>query len=290
MDKKGAVLLVVALILAVVAGGTVYVYLKGVPTTQAAAPETVNVVVAVKDMTFGTTLEEGHLHVAQFPNESVPTGSFSAIDSIVGQTIKVFVVTGEPLLASKLSGIGGGLSVRIEPHMRAMSLRVNDVTGVSGFVLPGDRVDVIVTVQNAAGGRVAITKTILQSVEVLAAGVKTENKKQNMTVQTVTLLVEPDGAEKLALAVNQGKIHLALRNPVDYEIVEGGTTNTKTVLGLNKKRKSSRRRSSKKPTKVVTTKKAPVPFEPSSFTIIRDGVIVKQESLTKDSEEGSKRK
>lgn len=276
------------MILAVVAGGTVYLYLKGVPAIQAAAPETVDVVVAVKDMTFGTTLEENDLHLAQFPAESVPTGSFASIDSIVGQTIKVFVVTGEPLLASKLSGIGGGLSVRIEPHMRAMSLRVNDVTGVSGFVLPGDRVDVIVTVQNAAGMRVAITKTILQSVEVLAAGAKTENKKQNMTVQTVTLLVEPDGAEKLALAVNQGKIHLALRNPVDYEIVEGGTTNTKTVLGLNKKRKSTRRRSSKKPTTVVTTKKEPVPFEPSSFTIIRDGVIVKQESLTKDSEEGSK--
>ncbi len=289
MDKKGAVLLAVALVLAVVAGGTVYLYLKGVPATQASAPETVGVVVAVKDMTFGTTLEEGDLHVAQFPNESVPMGSFASIDSIVGQTTKVFVVTGEPLLASKLSGIGGGLSVRIEPHMRAMSLRVNDVTGVSGFVLPGDRVDVIVTVQNAAGGRVAITKTILQSVEVLAAGVKTENKKQNMTVQTVTLLVEPNGAEKLALAVNQGKIHLALRNPVDYELVEGGVTNTKTVLGLNKP-KRTRRRSSKKPTKVVTTKKAPVPFEPSSFTIIRDGVIVKQESLTKDSEEGSKRK
>ncbi len=290
MDKKGIALLLIALVLAAVAGGGVYVYLKGMLVTEARAVDTVPVVVAVGDMTFGTTLQEKHLRLVEFPKQSVPFGHFSRVDSIVGQTTKVFVVQGEPLLASKLSAMGGGLSVRIEPNMRAMSLKVNEVTGVSGFILPGDRVDILVTVSNAAGRGVAITKTILQDLEVLAAGVKTETKNNHhITVQSVTLLLDPKGAETLALAVNQGRIHLALRNPVDHEVVAATSTNTKSVLGLTKPRRATRRRSTRrKGTKVLTTKKAPVEVEPNSFTVIRDGKIVRQESPTADKKEGSK--
>ncbi len=288
MDKKGIALFLVALVLAIAAGGTVYVYLKAMPVSQAQGPATVPVVVAIADMTFGTSLEEKHLKVAEFPEKSVPVGSYSSIDSIVGQTIKVFVVSGEPVLASKLSGIGGGLSVRVPPNMRAMSLKVNEVTGVSGFILPGDRVDVLVTVDNAGGTGVAITKTILQDLEVLAAGVKTETKKNhNITVQSVTVLVQPEGTQKLALAVNQGRIHLALRNPVDHLLVEAKRTDTKTVLGLTKRRKATRRRRTPRRTTVVTTKKPPVKVDPDSFIIIRDGKIEKQESPTADTKDDS---
>jgi pilus assembly protein CpaB len=289
MDKKGIALLMVALILAIAAGGGVYLYLKGMPLVQAKAePDTKPVVVAEGDLTFGTTLEEKHLRLVEFPTEAVPAGSYSSIDSVLNQTTKVFVVAGEPVLASKLSAIGGGLSVRIPESMRAMSLKINEVTGVSGFVLPGDRVDVVVTVQNAAGTNIAVTKTILQDLEVLAAGVKTEMKgNHNITVQTVTVLLDPQGAEKLALGVHQGKVHLALRNPVDHAVVAETKTDTRTVLGMSTpKKKAVRRRST--PRKTVVTKKAPVEVERNTFTVIRDGKIVKQESPTADEEDSGK--
>jgi pilus assembly protein CpaB len=155
---------------------------------------------------------------------------------------------------------------------------------VSGFVLPGDRVDVVVTVENVGGANVAVTKTILQDLEVLAAGVKTETKNNhNITVQTVTVLVDPEGAEKLALGVHQGKVHLSLRNPVDHEMVDAKSMDTRAVLGINTQKKSTTKRTYTP--KVTTTKKEPVPVEKSEFTIIRDGKILKQESPTGEDEE-----
>jgi pilus assembly protein CpaB len=282
MDRKGIALLLIAVVLAVAAGGSVYLYLKGMPSTaQASGPETTSVVVANKDMTFGTTLESQHLKLVEFPKESVPMGSYSSIDTVLQQTTKVFVVAGEPILASKLSAIGGGLSVRIPANMRAMSLKINEVTGVSGFVLPGDRVDVVVTVENVGGSNIAVTKTILQDLEVLAAGTKTEEKNNhNITVQTATLLVDPEGAEKLALGVHQGKVHLSLRNPVDHQLVDAKSTDTRQVLGMNKPKRKSTRRTKR----TTVTKKEPVKVEPE-FTVIRDGRILKQESPNKDESE-----
>ncbi len=281
MDKKGIALLVLALVLASVAGAGMYFYLKGMPIAAAEAPETTPVVVARGDLTFGTTLKAEHLKVVEFPRSSVPSGTFSTVDSVLSQTTKVFVVGGEPILTSKLSSIGGGLSVRIPPDKRAMSIKVNEVTGVGGFVLPGDRVDVLVTVDNAAGTRNAITKTILQDLEVLASGTKTETKNNNnVTVQTVTVIVDPDGAEKMALAVDQGSVHLALRNPVDRNLTEASSTDIRTVLGMENERKVVYR-----PVRTTVTKKDPVPVEPSTFTIIRDGKIMKQESPTSAKEQ-----
>jgi Flp pilus assembly protein CpaB len=136
-----------------------------------------------------------------------------------------------------------------------------------------------VTVENAAGANVAVTKTILQDQEVVAAGTKTETKgNHHITVQTATLIVNPEGAEKLALGVHQGKVHLALRNPVDHELVAESSTDTRSVLGIKKSKKATTtRRTSTRRTTVKTTKKDPVPVE---FTVIRDGKIVKQESPT----------
>lgn len=281
MDKKGIALLVLALVMASLAGAGMYLYLKGTPIAVAQAPETTPVVVAKGDLTFGTTLKEEHLKVVDFPRSSVPSGSFSSIDSVLSQTTKVFVVGGEPILTSKLSSIGGGLSVRIPPDMRAMSIKVNEVTGVGGFVLPGDRVDVLVTVDNAAGTRNAITKTILQDLEVLASGTKTETKNNNnVTVQTVTVLVDPDGAEKMALAVDQGSVHLAMRNPVDRSLTDAGSKDIRTVLGMNNEKKVVYR-----PVRTTVTKKDPVPVESNTFTVIRDGKIMKQESPTSQKEQ-----
>src|SRR6185503_19651440 len=193
-------------------------------------------------------------------------------DSILKQTTKVFVVNGEPLLASKLSSIGGGLSVRIPESKRASSIDVNSVSGVSGFVLPGDRVDVLCTIDNAPGQQqgVAITKTILQNIEVVAAGVKTQTSKSDpITVQTVTLIVEPKEAEDLTLGMHEGRIHLVLRNPVDSEIVAMRPSDTREVFGLVQPKAAPIRTSSKpQQPNVVYVERKPEVVPTPTYTII----------------------
>ena len=281
MDSKGIVLLTASLLLAAGAGWAAYQYLEQMPDNRSKV-ETVAVVVAASDMTFGTKLDTNNLSVAQFPKGSVPRGAYAAVDSVLGQTSKIFLVAGEPILASKLSSVGGGLSVLVRPSMRAISVEVDQVTGVAGFVLPGDRVDVLVTVQNAGGANVAITKTVLQNAEVLAAGVTTEEKgKRHITTQTVTLLVDLEGAEGLALGLTQGEIHLVLRNPVDHEVVAVNPMNTRTVLGMTQEKQTTRQRPVAKPAPApAPPPPPPAPKVDPSFTIIRDGNITKQSSPT----------
>jgi pilus assembly protein CpaB len=278
---KGFGLLLLAAVLAVTAGGITYLTLKGSSAAAENNVELAPVVVAAEDMTFGTRLEEKHLRVAQFPMGAIPMGAYSDADtdSILGQTTKVFVVSGEPILASKLSSVGGGLSVRVPETMRASSVDVNEVSGVSGFILPGDRVDVLCTIDNAPGQSqgVAVTKTILQNIEVVAAGVKTKtNKNDPIKVQSVTMLVEPKQAEDLALGMFEGRIHLVLRNPVDHEIVAVSPTNTREVFGLASKKKTTR----KPPRRTVVRKPEAPPPEPT-YTVIRDGSIQEQKSTEK---------
>src|SRR5262245_55617380 len=172
---KGIGLLLFAAVIAVAAGGIAYLYLTGSNSGHGGHTATVPVVVAAEDLTFGTRLEAKHLRVAQFPTSAVPQGAYAAPDSILKQTTKVFVVNGEPLLASKLSSIGGGLSVRIPESMRASSIDVNVVSGVSGFVLPGDRVDVLCTIENAPGQQqgVGVWRTIRDDNDEVGGGVNT---------------------------------------------------------------------------------------------------------------------
>ncbi|MGB7061063.1 MAG: Flp pilus assembly protein CpaB [Candidatus Zixiibacteriota bacterium] len=217
--KKVAIFIVIilAVAFAAVASGLTYIYLKTESAERGLEVEPV--VVASKDLTFGEILERADMKVAMFPLGSVPKGSYAMQDSLLGEVTKVFLMENEPILDSKLSSKGGGLSLLIEPTKRASSIEVDKVSGVSGFVLPGDRVDVILTVKRPGTIGDAVAKTILQNIEVLAAGVVTQQKGDKViTVQAVTLLVEPEGAQDLALARSEGKLHLALRNPTDDEI------------------------------------------------------------------------
>lgn len=172
---------------------------------------TQDVVVTANDLTFGTKLEKTMLRTVKYPRESVPVGAFSTVDSVVGQTTKVFMTTKEPVTAIKLSSLGG-LSMLVREGMRAASLEVNQVSGVSGFILPGDRVDMLVTVTQVQNPEDAYTQTVLQNLEVLAAGQTTTTKDNKpITVQAVTVLVDPKQAEMLAHATRQGQITLVLR-------------------------------------------------------------------------------
>src|SRR5438093_11347739 len=152
-----------------------------------------DVVVSATDLTFGVKLERTMLRTARYPKDAVPAGAYSSVDSVLGQTTKVFMGAREPVTATKLSSRGGGLSMLIRPTMRAVSMEVNQVSGVSGFVLPGDRVDVLVTVDPPNATSNPVTKTLLQNIEILAAGQKTSQKDgAPMSVQSVTLLVHPE--------------------------------------------------------------------------------------------------
>jgi len=232
--NQGKGFMFVALLLGVAAAVVGYYGLTSVASSAAARSNSNfrDVVVVASDLTFGSKLDKPMLRTARYPKDAVPEGAYSSIDSVVGQTTKVFMSAREPVTAIKLSSRGGGLSMLVRPSMRAASLEVNQVSGVSGFVLPGDRVDVLVTVDARQATEDAVTRTVLQNTEVLAAGQKTEQQDNKpITVQSVTLLVDPAGAEALALSQHEGKIHLVLRNPEDQETVSVASLSTREMLG-----------------------------------------------------------
>lgn len=182
------------------------------------------IVVAKGDLPLGTRLVEADLSMVAWPKAVSLEGSFVDPEEVLGRGVIVPMLHNEPVLESKLAPIeaGAGLIVAIPEGMRAVSVKVNDVIGVAGFVLPGTRVDVIVTGSPDQGGRNDTSKVILENVVVLAVG---QNIEQDMdgepqTVKVITLLVTPQGSQKLALASVDGRLQLALRHPLDLEKID----------------------------------------------------------------------
>ena len=179
-------------------------------------------VVAAADLQLGSEIKRENLKVAQFPDGQAPEGAFTNPDELVGRGVIAPIVRNEPILISKLASkeAGAGLPPIIPAGMRAVSVRVNEVIGVAGYVLPGTRVDVVATVSPTDNHKDMTSKVILTDVQVLAAGTKLERDEEAdkpMAVNVVTLLVNPDESERLTLAANEGKIQLALRNPLDKD-------------------------------------------------------------------------
>ena len=250
--------LTLALVLGLLAALAGYAGLKATATQVAVntSKNFVPVVVTATDLTFGTKLDRAQLRVVRYPKESVPAGAYSSIDSVAGQTCKIFLAAREPITALKLSSRGGGLSMLVRSGMRATSLEVNQVSGVSGFVLPGDKIDVLCTIDGHGRDQETVTKTILQNAEVLASGQKTaQQDNKPITVQAVTILVDPAGAEKLALGLHEGRLHLVLRNPEDSDTVQVASLSTPQMLaGLTPNSTAAVRRS---PSRVTKASKAP---------------------------------
>jgi len=184
------------------------------------------VVVAKIDLPAGSKLEESLLEARLFPAALAPEGSFTQPSELAGRIVKSEIFAGEALLASRLAppGSGGGVSAVIPPGMRAMTVAVNIVSGVSGFILPHARVDVLATVSATLDKEESKTSTILENIEVLAVDQTVSPKDDDpITVKSVTLLVNPAQAEKLALASTEGKLQLVLRNTADQQtaVTEG---------------------------------------------------------------------
>jgi len=177
-----------------------------------------DILVAANDLQVGTKIEDKDVKYVHFPSSDLPVGVFHRKDKLLGRGVILPISRGEFILTNKLAGenAGYGLPSLIPPGMRAVSVRVNDTSSVAGFVLPGTRVDVLLT-GNPEGVNQQETTTVLENVAVLAAGQKLERNAagEPQTTPVITLLVSPDDAQKLTLASNQGKIQLALRNPLD---------------------------------------------------------------------------
>src|ERR671914_197182 len=217
--------ILMVLVVALMAGGglaaTTYSYLQNVPVKTVSVP-TRPVVVARANLALGTELRAEDLVASPWPEGSIPEGAFSDVSQIVGRGLIASVVTHEPILPGKLASkeAGSGLPPIIPAGKRAMSVRVNEVIGVAGYVLPGTRVDIVATQSPTNKAEDMTSKVVLSNVEVLTAGTRLEHdSKENkpMQVTVVTLLVTPDEAERLTLASTEGKIQLALRNPLDLE-------------------------------------------------------------------------
>jgi pilus assembly protein CpaB len=189
------------------------------PQPQTAQLPTTDVVVAASDLPLGHSLKGDDLRVVKFPQGQAPEGAFATTAELEGRGVISPLVKNEPVIPAKLASkeAGAGLPPISPEGQRAVSVRVDDVIGVAGYVLPGTRVDVLTTVNPTDQNTDTTTKVILSNVQVLAAGTRIDQDQENKPVQVtvVTLVVSPEQAERLALASTEGKIQLALRNPLD---------------------------------------------------------------------------
>jgi pilus assembly protein CpaB len=208
-----------AVVFGLVAAFSVSRYLTG---TQAYAKNLNSVVVAKVDIQPGEKIIAEQLQSVQFPAGGTPDGTFQSADKLVGRVAVVQIAAREPVTDYKLApeGSAGGLSAVIPEGYRAMTVKVDDVVGISGFVMPGALVDVVVVIEPAEqnGQQNPISKIVLQNIKVLANGQnidRPKNDREAESVKAVTLQVLPEQAEKLALASSEGKLQLVMRNSVD---------------------------------------------------------------------------
>lgn len=291
---KPRFLIPLALLSGLIASFSIHIYLRNQEAKMKQGTEDVQPVVIVsRNFGLGHVFEERDLMVKDYPLSLVPAGAFITTETVVGRVLKTDVVSGEPILESKLAPVGssGGVTSLIPAGMRAMTVAVNVVSGVGGFILPNSKVDVMATVNPTQSSRTRTTsKIILQGVTVLAVD-QTYNKKDNdpVTVKSVTLLVTPEQGEKLALASEEGKLQLVLRSDIDSEEIRSRGVRLDQLLSNPA---PVRRRTTSRSTSTVNTKPKepevvappPEPPKPKVVEVIRSNV---RSEVTFDSKSGS---
>jgi pilus assembly protein CpaB len=234
---RSVMLLGVAVVIALMTSLFVYGYMKKNGRSQEVAVEIEPVVVAAVDLSWGTRITNEMVKKTNFLKGSLTTGYFSDPALVVGRVLIYPVKVNEPLFESRLAPVEektGGVAAVISPKKRAVAVKVDKVIGVSGFIHPGNRVDVLMTL---ATGRTfnPVTKTILENILVLAVGSETKERKgleeKSSPTDVITLEVTPEEAEKLALATTEGRLQLALRNFGDTESVATHGTTVSTLVG-----------------------------------------------------------
>ena len=219
----------------ILAGYVALVYVNSEPTPLEAAAPGRTIVVAARDLPAGTIVRREDLETLDWPGSAVPDGFSSQVGEVVGRGLVVEVRRNEPMVEWKLADkeAGGGLPITIPEGMRAVSVEVDEVIGVAGFVLPGTRVDVLATVMPTNDRRQITTRIILQNVRAVAAdqAYQQDINGEPTPVTVVTLLVTPEDAEALTLAATEGRIQLALRNTLDGAPVETSGRQIATLVG-----------------------------------------------------------
>jgi pilus assembly protein CpaB len=257
------------LALAVMAGGVfaygTYNYVqKSANSGSVAGVATKPVVVAANDLEVGAEIAREDVKVVQWPATAMPPNAIGNPNDVIGRGLVLSVTQNEPFLPLKLASkeAGSGLPPAIPPGLRAVSVRVNEVIGVAGYVLPGTFVDVLVTLNPAQQQQAVTSKVILTNVQVLAAGTRIDretDKNKPVAVTVVTLLVDPVQSERLTLASTEGKIQLALRNPMDKETPVTPGVRPAVLLGSQS--------STPKPTGHVASAKPAAPSLPEAPTV-----------------------
>lgn len=240
----------VALMLAIGAGVLIFMWTSNLtkqPKQASVAEVTVDVVVATDNLKRGSKLTEDMLAVRKYTPDSKPGGSFATVEEIEGRVLSTDVGLNEAVTLSKLADpsiMGGGVSALIEPGKRAMAVKGNVVMGLAGFVRPGDRVDVIVTLPEGYDKK-PITKLVLEKVKILATGTELnppDKDGKTASVDVYTLELTPEESERLALAATQGTLNFALRNEQDEANVLTYGVNAKKALAALRPKPKPRKR------------------------------------------------
>jgi pilus assembly protein CpaB len=277
-QSRLALTFILALVLALAASYLVYRQLSSASPVEAQGQQ---VVIAAADLTIGTPLTAEDLTVTRWPTSDIPAGTAMDKDALVGRPLIYPVFKGEPILTSKLAleGSGAGLSAVIDEGMRAVSIRVDEVVAVAGFVVAGTHVDVMLT-GNPGSGEEQLTQTILEDVQVLAAGqsIQPDAEGKPQRVNVVTFLCTPDDAAKVILAASEGRIQLVLRNAVEKDDEELATKKDLPKVG----RRELYAGGAPPPRPAAAPRRAPAPPpapiappepEPVSIQMIRGGRV-----------------
>jgi pilus assembly protein CpaB len=224
-QHRTLIVMIVAVATAAIAALGVSQAIKRMPARKADM-ETVPVVVATRAIPIGTRLTKEDLKVVVWPAKTQVPGAFSNVPAVVDRGVIAPIGLNEPVTSARVASpeAGAGLPPIIPAGMRAISVRVNDVVGVAGFVLPGTRVDVLVAVGDDGdenNRKEPMARTVVSNVQVLTSGTRFDQVEaksgQSQKASVVTLAVLPADGERIALAANEGELSLVLRNPMDVD-------------------------------------------------------------------------
>jgi pilus assembly protein CpaB len=278
MDRRFLTVLGVSLLFALVISSVFYQMAAraGSPKKAAEATDLKDIVLAARPLSVGTTVKPADIKLGKTPSSAFPKGAFAKPEEVIDRPLISNILMDEPVLEGRLAarGSGVGLAPVIPVGMRAVTLRVNDVTGIAGFVLPGMRVDVLVTGHPPnSENSVTATPVQLQNLLVLSAGtvMQPDARGQAMPAQTVTLLGTPEQAETLTLASADARIQLVLRNGSDQSIEKTPGHDIAELYGERSERKKVPNTAPPRPRPrpVVVAAAPPPPPPPDQIVVIR---------------------
>lgn len=261
MRDRVGILIALALVSGLGAAFLAFTFLRSPDTPDSlerASGAATSVVVAARDIQVGESLAQEDVRVVEWPGDALPQGYASSADEVVGRGVVVPMQANEPLLPFKLASqeLGRGMTMLIPDGFRAVSVPVNDVIAVAGWVRPGTRIDVLVTLDDVRNQQEPVTQIVLQNVQVLGndRSIQQTESGEAEGVSVVTLLLTPGEAERLAMAESHGRLQLSLRNQLDLDTVDTPGVRTSELLRG-------------RPAPVFTGRSTPAPTQPSRVTV-----------------------